>query len=190
MDRLRAMEAFVRVVERGSFTRAAADLGLSHGMASAMVKALEAELKVALLHRTTRRLSLTEEGETYWRGARRLLDEMRDLDASVGDHGGRASGRLRVQVPPAFAATLLAPTMGAFRHAHPDLSITLIARDGLPDLAAERLDAAVFVGEAPAGGGLASHRLGRHPRVLTAAPSYLARRGTPTTIDDLSLIHI
>lgn len=185
MDRLKAMEAFVRVVERGSFTRAAWDLGLSHGMASAMVKALEQRLGVTLLRRTTRRLALTEEGEIYFATAKRLLGELAELDAGVGGRAREVEGELRVQVPVAFAHRLLAPALGDLRRRHPRLTLNVVSSNRFPDFLAHRLDAAIFVGEVP-DSGLVAHRLGRFPLVTVAAPAYLASRVAPLSVEDLA----
>lgn len=178
------MEAFVRVVERGSFTRAAWDLGLSHGMASAMVKALERRLGVALLHRTTRRLALTAEGETYFADAKRLLGEFAELDASIGVRAREVEGELRVQVPVSFAHRVLAPALAGFRRNHPRLTLNVVSSNRFPDFLGHRLDAAVFIGEVP-DSALVAHRLGRFPLMTVAAPDYLAGREVPRTIEDL-----
>jgi LysR family transcriptional regulator for bpeEF and oprC len=185
MDRLRAMQVFVRVAERGSFTAAAADLGLSHGMASAVVRQIEAGLGVELIRRTTRRMALTAEGLDYLERARRILDEVAEMDEALRDRGGRVAGRLVVQAPVAFARLVLAPSLAAFLDRHPLLRLSLVSRDRLPDMVAENVDVLIYVGPLPDSGQVA-RRLGQFPLVTAAAPSYLARHGVPAHPDDLA----
>jgi LysR family transcriptional regulator for bpeEF and oprC len=184
MDQLRAMRLFVRVAERGSFVAAATDLGLSHGMASATVKDLESALGVELIRRTTRRMSLTEEGLVYLDRARRILEEVDDLEETLGSRRRAISGQLVVQMPTAFARLVLAPSLGAFRQAYPGLDLSILSRDRFPDMVAENIDMLVYVGTIP-DSGLVTRTLGTFPLVTAAAPSYLARRGRPEKIEAL-----
>lgn len=184
MDRLRAMQVFVRVAERGSFSAAAADLGLSHGMASAVVKETEAALGVELIRRTTRRMALTDEGMAYLAHARRILDEVAEMDEAMRDRGGRVAGRLAVQAPVAFARLLLAPSLGGFLERYPLLRLALLSRDRLPDMVAENIDVLVYVGPLP-DSGQTVRTLGRFPLVTAATPAYLARHGMPAHPDEL-----
>lgn len=185
MDRLRAMKTFVRVVERGSFVAAATDLGLSHGMASAIVKDLEAHLGVELIRRSTRRMALTSDGEQVLERARRILSEVETLEEDLGNRRGRVAGRLVVQAPTAFSRLVLAPSLGGFRQDHPELAVEVLSRDGFPDMVAEDIDLLVYVGRLP-DSGLVVRRLARFSLVTVAAPSYIAARGAPADIDDLA----
>lgn len=184
MDRLRAMQVFVRVAERGSFVGAAADLGLSHGMASAVVKEIEAGLGTELIRRTTRRMALTEEGLVYLARARRILEEVEDLDEALSTRGA-VRGQLTVQAPVAFSRLVLAPSLGGFLRDHPGLRLSLVSRDRLPDMVADNIDALLYVGPLP-DSALAVRTLGRFPLIAAAAPDYLAARGEPATPDDLA----
>jgi len=178
------MKVFVRVAERGSFAAAAADLGLSHGMASAVVKDIEARLGVELIRRTTRRMALTAEGLDYLGRARRILDEVEDLDNAFAPGRG-VRGRLTVQAPVAFSRLVLAPSLGPLLSAHPELGISLVSRDYLPDMIAENIDVLLYVGPLP-DSALSVRSLGRFPLIAAAAPAYLAARGMPATPDDLA----
>lgn len=184
MDQLRAIRTFIRVVERGSFSLAASDLGLSHGMASSMVKQLEARLGVELIRRTTRRMALTEEGMQYLETARRLVQELDDVEEEISRSGKAARGSLVVQAPSAFSRLLLAPSLGEFLSRHDELSFSLLSRDKLPDLIAEQIDMLIYTGELP-DSSLVSRALSRFPIITVAAPSYLERNGIPETPDDL-----
>lgn len=184
MDTFRAMAVFVRVVERGSFSRAAADLGLSHGMASAIVKNLEARHGLEFLRRTTRRMALTEEGSRYFQRARRILDEVDDLHESLSQDKAEVRGRLVVQAPSAFSRIVLAPALGSFLAQHRHLKLTLLARDRYPDMVAEGIDVLIYVGTLP-NSGLVGRSMGRFPIITVASPDYLARKGAPETSDEL-----
>lgn len=178
------MRLFVRVAERGSFVAAATDLGLSHGMASATVKELESALGVELIRRTTRRMSLTEEGLVYLDRARRILEEVDALGETLGKRRKSISGRMVVQVPTAFTRLVLAPSLGTFRQAYPGLDLSILSRDRFPDMVAENIDMLVYVGQVP-DSSLVIRTLGTFPLIPVAAPSYLARRGRPETIEAL-----
>jgi LysR family transcriptional regulator for bpeEF and oprC len=184
MDRLRALRVFVRVAERGSFAAASADLGLSHGMASAVVKEIEAAHGIELIRRTTRRMALTDEGLAYLERARRILAEVESLDEDFSARAGGVTGRLTVQAPTAFARRVLAPSLGAFRAAHPALALSVLSRDRLADIVAENIDILVYVGALP-DSGLVARRIGSFPLVTAAAPAYLGRRGVPAHPDAL-----
>lgn len=184
MDTLRTMRLFVRVVERGSFTGAAADFGLSHGMASAAIKALEGRLGVELIRRTTRRMALTEAGEDYLDRARSILAEVDALDDAFAEGRGTVKGQLTMQVPAAFARLVLSPTLGGFLERHPALSLRVISRDRLPDMIAEPIDLFVYTGALP-DSSLTLRSLGRFPIVTVAAPDYLARHGTPRSMEEI-----
>ena len=184
MDRLKAMRVLVRVAERGNFSRAAADLGLSHGMAGAIVKGLEDALGVELIRRTTRRMSLTAEGALYVEQARRILEEIEALDQSVTGRS-QLRARLTLQVPSAFGRLVLAPAIGGFLAEHPEIDLSVLSRDRFPDMVADAVDVLVYVGPLR-DSALVATRIGQFPIVTVAAPSYLASRGMPATITELA----
>lgn len=185
MDRLKAMRTLVRVAERGSFTRAAADLGLSHGMASAIVKALEDDLGVELIRRTTRRMALTPEGAAYVARARAIVEEVDALDDEMTGRQRERAVSLTLQVPIAFGRLVLAPALAPFLAENPGVDLRVLSRDRFPDMIAEGVDMLVYVGPIP-DSGFVARRLGRFPILTAAAPDYLARRGSPASVDDLA----
>ena len=184
MDRLRAMHLFQRVAELGSYARASHELGVSSSVASSAIKELEAHLGIQLLRRTTRSVKTTEEGSRYLERVRVILSEIDDLEDEIKDAGRKVSGHLRLQVPVGFAHQILSPRLPVFLDSHPQLTIELFARNGLPDFVSDGLDGAVFIGEVP-DRDLVARPLGRNPFVTVAAPSHLARHGIPRTPDDL-----
>lgn len=184
MDRLRAMQTFIRVAERGSFVGAATDLGLSHGMASAIVKELEGLLGVELIRRSTRRMALTEEGQIFLERARLILEEVQSLEETLGSRKRAVAGRLVVQAPTAFTRLVLAPALSAFRRDHPELELSMLSRDAFPDMVAENIDVLIYVGQVP-DSTLIVRTLGTFPLITAAAPSYLAARGRPLDVGDL-----
>lgn len=184
MDSLRLMRLFIRVAERGSFSAAAGDFGLSHGMASQVVKGLEQRLGVELIRRTTRRMALTEAGEEYLERARLVLAEYDALEEALTSGRSKMSGSLTIQLPAAFSRIVLSPTLGDFLQRHPDLSLRVISRDRLPDMIAEPIDLFLYTGQLP-DSGLAARTLGRFPIMTVASPDYIARHGAPKTVEEI-----
>lgn len=184
MDQLVAMRVFARVAERGSFAQAASDLDISKAAVSAHVASLEKHLKVRLLQRTTRRVSLTEEGTDYLGRCRRILSELKEADEVASGARTRVEGVLRVDVPTAFGRHLLLPALPEFMERYPGLQIDLRLNDSVTDLVAERVDVAMRVGPVRASG-LAVRRVGAIRFVTCASPKYLEAHGIPRTPDDL-----
>lgn len=178
MDRLQAMEIFRAVVEAGSFAGGARKLGLSNAMVSKQVARLEEQLGVRLLTRTTRQLQLTAEGERYLQGAGRLLDELQELEAGLGEQSGDIRGRLRLSAPLDFGVRELIPALQAFERAHSSVSLDVALEDRRVDLLAEDFDLVVRIGELE-DSSLIARPLMSMPVHLYAAPAYLARYGTP-----------
>ncbi|MDD3446976.1 MAG: LysR family transcriptional regulator, partial [Zavarzinia sp.] len=145
MDRLAAMAVFRRVVELGSFAAAARDLDLSNAAASKQIAALEAHLGAQLLHRTTRRLSLTETGRAVYERGVRLLDDLADLEQAVGTMEARPRGKLRVNAPLSFGLTDLGPLLPRFMERYPDISVELIMNDRVVDLVEEGFDVGIRI---------------------------------------------
>jgi LysR family transcriptional regulator for bpeEF and oprC len=184
MDRLFAMEVFVRTAERLSFTRAAEDLDLSRSVVTAQVQALERRLGVQLLRRTTRTIALTDDGRAYLERVRAILADIAETEEMVTTGRGTPRGRLRVQVPVGLARVALAPAMAAFAAKHPEVTVVVLARDRFPNFIEEGIDAAVYVGDLPDLPVIA-RPLGRVPLVTCAAPGYLAAKGEPRSLEDL-----
>lgn len=184
MDRLRGMEVFVRVVELGGFTRAAEALRLPKGTVTKLVQDLEAELGVRLLHRTTRRVQVTDDGAAYFEGAQRLLRDLVELDAAVTGAAARPSGRLRIDVPAAAGRHVIGPALPDFCARYPDIVVEVGSTDRPVDLLAEGVDC-VIRGGLVHDESLAARKLGQYEVITCAAPAYLEAHGTPRTLDEL-----
>jgi len=184
MDRLREMELFVRVVEAGSFSAAARDLGLGQPMISKAIAGLEERLGVRLLVRSTRQLNPTEAGSAFYERALRAIAEANEADAAAQGAGAGLEGRLRICSPVTFARLHLVPMLGAFLDAHPKLRLELVMDDRTVDLLAENIDAAFRLGTLT-DSALRARKLGQADRFVVASPAYLARRGAPSTPADL-----
>jgi DNA-binding transcriptional LysR family regulator len=184
MDRFLEMKVFVAVVEAGSFTAATQVLGMSKAAVSRYVGELEERLGLRLLHRTTRKLSPTTEGEIFYARCRELLDNLDEAEAEVTSRTGEATGLLKVNVPVTFGLMHLAPLWPAFLARHPKLAIDITLSDRVADLVEEGFDIAVRIGQLSASS-LISRRLASTRLVLCASPGYLQRRGAPGRPDEL-----
>lgn len=185
MDRLAAIEAFVAVVEAGSFTRASERLGLSTTSVSRLISALEAHLDARLLHRTTRRQSLTEAGRVFYQHSTELLADLAEAEAAVSADSRIASGLLRVSAPVSFGTRHLAAVLPRFRNEQPNVNLELSLNDRVVDLVEEGHDLAIRISNQLAGS-LVARPLAPIRIVVCAAPSYLERHGYPHTPEDLS----
>lgn len=183
MDKIEALRAFVRVVERRSFRVAAQDLLLPRSRVSEAVGQLERQLGVRLLARTTRKVAPTAEGEDYCRRALEIIAAVDEADAAVA--GGVPAGPLRIDVHGTFARRFLLPDLPGFIADHPDIRLHIGERDQLVDLVGEGIDCVIRVGE-PAISGLVGRKLGMLGEGTFASPAYLARHGVPATPDDLA----
>jgi DNA-binding transcriptional LysR family regulator len=184
MDRLAAIEAFVRVAECGSFSQAAQRLHSSKSVVSRQVGALEAELGARLIHRTTRALTLTEAGRSYFERATRILADLDEANASVGQLQSAPRGQLRVNAPMSFGFLHLASAVPDFLNRYGDVELELIMNDRFVDLVEEGFDVAVRIGKLE-DSSLVARRLAPMRRTVCAAPSYLQRRGIPDSPEDL-----
>jgi len=184
MDRLHAMEIFVRVVESGSFSAAARDLRIGQPAVSKMIAALEDRLQVRLLVRSTRQLHPTEAGQAFYERARRTLVEADEAETAARGEGAALDGRLRVCASVTFARLHIVPRMGEFLDAHPNLSIDLVMDDRYIDLFGENIDVALRAGEL-ADSSLTARKLATSERLVVASPAYLATAGTPKIPSDL-----
>lgn len=184
MDRLRAMETFVAVAQRGSLAAAARAEGVVPAIIARRLDALEEHLGVKLLVRTTRRLTLTPEGSAFLEDCQRLLAELAQAEANVSAGGSAVRGHLRITAPAGFGRRHVAPLVPAFRARYPEITVSLNLSDRVVDLIAEGYDCAVRVGDLP-DSSLVSVRLADNRRRVVAAPSYLQRRGVPRHPHDL-----
>lgn len=178
MDRFDAMQAFVKVVETGSFTKAAEALQLSKTTMSQLVQQLEVHLRVKLLHRTTRQVKVTADGAAYYERASRLLADMDDAETSLAGAAATPRGRVRVDVPSPIARLILVPALAGFHARYPDIQIHMGVSDRRVDLVAEGIDC-VLRGGLLTDSSLVARRVAELPMVVCAAPGYLQRAGRP-----------
>lgn len=185
MDRLQQVEVFVRVAETASFSRAAELLDLPRSTVSTLIQTLEARLGVRLLDRTTRRVTLTLEGEVYLRRAQRLLMDFEETESSFRGSSAELRGRLRVNVPARIGRLIVAPALSVFFARYPAIELELGSTDRAVDLVQEGIDCALRIGRS-SDALLIAQPLGMLPLINCASPAYLARYGTPHTIADLA----
>ncbi|MGG2398000.1 LysR substrate-binding domain-containing protein [Pseudomonas sp. SH1-B] len=178
MDRFDAMQAFARVVETGSFTKAAATLHMSKTSVTQLVQQLEARLRVRLLNRTTRKVNVTADGAAYYERVVRLLADVDDAETSLSSASMAPRGRLRVDVPSPFAHMLLIPALPAFYARYPEIQLTLGVSDRIVDIIGENIDCVVRGGEITDQSLVARH-VGDLQLGIYATPDYLQRCGTP-----------
>lgn len=182
MDRLDVMRLFTRIVERRSFTQAAADLALLRSSATQAIKQLEARLGVRLLQRTTRHVRPTLDGEAYYRRCIAILGEVEDAEAAFST--AKPRGLLRVDVHGTLARHFVLPALPAFLADYPDLQLHLGEGDRLVDLVREGFDCVLRVGELQ-DSAMVGRQLALLEEVTCASPAYLARHGTPQSVDQL-----
>jgi DNA-binding transcriptional LysR family regulator len=184
MDRAAEMTAFVRAVETGGFTAAARGLGLTPSALSKLVTRLEDRLGARLLHRTTRRLQLTAEGEAFFSRSRSILAAMDEAEAEVAQAGASPRGILRLSCGSTFGLHQLARAIPRFLEMHPDVEIDLTISDQPQSTLEEGVDLAIRTGPLD-DSSMVARRICTLERVICAAPAYLRRYGTPRTPDDL-----
>ncbi|WP_288822045.1 LysR family transcriptional regulator [uncultured Leclercia sp.] len=185
MDKIHAMQLFIRVAELESFSRAADSLGLPKGSVSRQIQALENGLGTQLLHRTTRRVSLTQDGMVYYERAKDLLANLDELDGLFLLDPASISGRLRVDMPVAIARNLVIPRLPQFLQQYPGIELELSSSDRLVDVIREGFDCVVRVGTLK-DSGLIARPLGKLSVINCASPDYLTRFGYPEALDDLA----
>jgi len=183
MDRFLLMTCFARAVETGSFSAAGRDLGLGQPNVSRYVAALEDHLQTRLLHRSTRKLSLTPEGERYYADIRRILDAVDESESSFRNNV-EPSGLLRVACPTALAHAFVLPHVPTFLQRYPLLTLDLQLNDRYVDLVNEGTELAIRIGHLE-DSALRARPLGWYDRVFVASKDYLAKRGIPQTAEDL-----
>lgn len=184
MDKLQAMTTFVQIVEKGSLTRAAEALGTSLPAVVRTLAALEQELRVRLLNRTTRRIHLTDEGALYLDRCRAILAAVRDADASLAARRAEPQGRLAVTAPVLFGRRYVAPVVNAFLAKYPAASVDLLLLDRTVNVVEEGIDVGVRIGTL-GDSSLVAQGVGSLRRVVCASPAYLRQRGVPRTPEDV-----
>lgn len=188
MDQLLAIRAFARVVEAGSFTRAADTLGMPNASLTKSIQSLEAHLRVKLLQRTTRRVSVTPEGAQYYEKTQRLLKELDDVDASFSAAQSRPRGHLRVDMGSSVASMILLPALPAFSSQYPDIRIDLGVSDKHVNLIGDNVDCVIRGGELT-DFSLVGRQVGSASWVTCATPAYLREHGTPKHPSELEEGH-
>ncbi|WP_296580730.1 LysR family transcriptional regulator [Xanthobacter sp.] len=183
-DRTGEMAAFLKVACAGSLSGAARELGLTPSAVSRILARIEARLGVRLMVRTTRQLRLTEEGEAYARAARRILADIDETEAALADRAN-PRGRIRVSASMAHGRLVIVPLLGEFVARYPDIEVEMELSDEIVDVLGGRVDVAIRFGPL-ADSPLTARRLGETGRTVIAAPSYLARHGTPRVPADLA----
>lgn len=184
MDRLKQIETFVAVAQRGGLSAAAQVEGVAPAVISRRIDALEERLGIKLLVRTTRKVTLTFEGSAYLEDCQRVLRDLADAEASVSLGSARASGHLKVTGPAGFGRKHVAPLLLDFLRAHPEVSASLDLSDRTVDLVNEGVDCAVRLGGLE-DSSLVALRLGEMKRVVVGSPAYFQRCGTPRRVEDL-----
>lgn len=185
MDKIYAMKLFVRVAERESFSHAAEDVGLPKGSVSRQIQALENQLGTRLLHRTTRRVQLTQDGMAYYERAKDLLSNLDELEGLFQSDPASISGKIRIDIPPGLTNSLIMPRLPTFLHHYPGIALELCSSDRQVDLLREDFDCVVRT-EPLHAPGILTRPLGKLTRVNCASPQYLARFGYPENLDDLA----
>lgn len=185
MDKIHAMQLFIKVAELESFSRAADFFALPKGSVSRQIQALEHQLGTQLLQRTTRRVKLTPEGMTYYQRAKDVLSNLSELDGLFQQDATSISGKLRIDIPPGIAKSLLLPRLSEFLYLHPGIELELSSHDRPVDILHDGFDCVIRTGALPEDGVIA-RPLGKLTMVNCASPHYLTRFGYPQSPDDLN----
>jgi DNA-binding transcriptional LysR family regulator len=184
MNLIDSLDLFVRIVERGGLAAAGRDLGLSPAMVTERLAALENHYRARLLNRTTRSISLTDEGRLLFDGAKQLVGDAADIQARIQLGVHRISGHIRLSAPIDLGRNLISQLLDQFIQTHPNISVELLLNDGYVDLAGQGIDLAVRLGDLK-DSSLHAVRLGNNRRVVCAAPSYLQQHTAPNKPQDL-----
>ncbi len=188
MDQIQAMRIFVRVVEAGTFTRAADSLGLPKGTVTKQIQALESRLRVQLLNRTTRRVTVTADGAAYFERTARLLNDFDDIQASMTNAQANPTGRLRIDVGSSTARLIILPALASFCDRYSDLQVDLGVSDRPVDLISDNVDCVIRAGDLT-DQSLVARRIGNLAFVTVASPAYLKRYGVPQHPSDIEKRH-
>lgn len=188
MDQIQSIRVFARVVEAGTFTKAAESLDLPKGTVTKLVQHLESRLKVKLLNRTTRRVTVTPDGAAYYERTVRVLNDLDDIEASMTNAQARPSGRLRVDVGTAVAREIIIPALSDFYRRFPDIQLDLGVTDRSVDLLADNVDCVIRGGEL-LDQSLVARRVANVPLITVASPAYVQAHGMPTHPEQLETEH-
>jgi DNA-binding transcriptional LysR family regulator len=188
MDRIELFRVFIRVAECESFTRAADTLGVPRSSVSAAIQALEDRVGARLLHRTTRKVSLTYDGIAFYERCQRVIAEVEDTENLFRQNATQPTGRLRIDVPGRIGRLIVAPALPGFFDTYPKIEIDMGVTDRAINLTGDAVDCALRVGPL-ADSGLIARPIGKLPLINVASPSYLARHGIPKSPDDLRNHH-
>src|SRR3989449_11015793 len=184
VDKLDAMQMFVRVVEKGSFSAVAKERGIGQPAVSKQISALEDELGTELIHRTSRSIALTDPGRDFYESALRILDDFENATSRIGRGQTVPKGLIRVTVPPTFARLHMVSKLSAFFATYPDLAIEMAASESPTTIIEDGFDLAIHTGDLP-DSMLVARRFAQTMTVLVATPQYLTRYGAPESPDDL-----
>jgi LysR family transcriptional regulator, regulator for bpeEF and oprC len=185
MDKLQAMKVFIRVVDSNSFSGAADNLRLTRSSVTTIIQNLESALKVRLLNRTTRRISLTADGAAYYGHCARILADIEKTENSLSQAARTPRGKLKVDLPGSIGRVVVVPAMTDFQNRYPDIEVMLGVSDRPVDLILDGVDCAIRMGPLQ-DSTLVARRIGVARFVTVASPAYLSRRGTPKTLHDLA----
>lgn len=185
MDRLNAMEVFIRVAELVSFTKAADSLGVPKGSISTSIQSLESHMGVRLLHRTTRNVSLTQDGQIFYERCKDLLVDVDELETMFQSGKTNISGRIRVDIPIGVAKNVVIPNLAKFLNEYPNIEIELSTTDRRVDIIAEGFDCVVRIGTL-SDSGLIAKSLGQLRMINCVSPAYIKAHGEPTKIEELA----
>lgn len=185
MDKLSVMQAFCRIVDRGSFTHAARDLGVSPALLSREIRLLEESLGSTLLVRTTRSMSITDAGQVYYDEAMAVLDAVTGMEERIREGAGAVRGHLKVNASNSFGQTVIADMLPGFLDAFPDLRFTLSLDEQVVDMVEGGIDVAIRIRTSMPDSALVARRIGTVRQRIFAAPAYLERTGVPTRPEDI-----
>lgn len=185
MDQIQAMRIFIRIVELGNFSRAAEDLNIPRATVSTTLKNLEQKLGVRLFLRTTRQVKITGEGEIYYQRCLQLLASLEEANTLFVDQKNQPEGSVRIDMPHSLAREIVIPALPAFSARYPLISLKLSANDNAIDMLDQGVDCVLRAWTAE-GDSLQSRHIADLPQMTCASPDYLARQGTPQTLNDLS----
>ena len=185
MDKLSVMNAYCRIVERGSLARAADDLGVSAALLSRELKLLEESLGCVLLTRTTRAMSLTDAGRLYYEQSQAILDAVNRSESRIREGVGAVRGHLKVNASSSFGQMVIAPFLPKFLELYPDLRFTLSLDDRVVDMVEGGFDVSIRIRAAMPDSALVARRIGTARQRIFASPAYVDRAGTPATPDDI-----
>lgn len=185
MDKLLALKMYVETVDAKGFSAAARRMNLATSSVTRTLDGLEASLGTVLLNRSTRQVTVTEAGASYYQQARQILEAVAEADASIADHGELPVGQLRVSLPVAFGRCCISPYLGAWLASYPQLELDVELTDSIVDLLGARVDVSVRLGSAAAYDNVIAREIGRFRRLVVASPAYLGQHGTPAEPADL-----